>query len=194
MLPLPDAVVVTGDLAEDGTDAQYEELERLLAPLEAPLYVLAGNHDDRAAMRRRFGLPGEADEAVQYSADLGPLRLIALDTTTPGEDPGTLDRGRLDWLDAELAAAPQAPTLIALHHPPIWTGAPALDTMGLAPADRHALAAVVTRHPQVRRLVAGHMHRTMTGELGGRTVLGAPSTYAQAMLDFRSPELRLPIC
>jgi len=191
ILPPPDAVLVTGDLTEHGAETEYEELDRLLAPLGAPLHVLAGNHDDRAALRRRFGLPGAGEDPVQYAADLGPLRLIVLDTTCPGEDPGTLDRQRLDWLDAELAAAPEAPTLLAMHHPPVWTGVPPLDAMGLAPADRGALAEVVERHPQVRRLVAGHMHRTIVGDLGGRSVLGAPSTYAQALLDFRSAELRL---
>lgn len=191
LLPPPDAVVVTGDLAEHGEEAEYDELCRLLEPLGSPLHVLAGNHDDRGALRRRFSLPGDAGDAIQYPADLGPLRLIALDTTVPGEDPGTLDGERLAWLDAELAAAPDALTVIAMHHPPVWTGAPALDGMGLGDTDRRALADVVARHPQVLRLVAGHMHRTFTGQLGGRPVLGVPSTYAQALLDFQSAELQI---
>jgi Icc protein len=188
--PHPDAVLVTGDLAENAADSEYEQVLELLAPLEAPIFVLPGNHDDRAALRRHFGLPGADGEPVQYSADLGPLRLVVIDTTVPGEDPGALDDERLAWLEAELAAAPDAPTVLAMHHPPLVTGIPPLDAIGLPAEDRQALELVVGRHPQVRRIVAGHMHRPITSELGGRIVLAVPSTYMQAPLDLLTNELQ----
>jgi 3',5'-cyclic-AMP phosphodiesterase len=136
-------------------------------------------------------VPGADADPVQYSADLGPLRLVVLDTTRPGEDPGVLDPERLRWLDAELATAPEQPTLLAMHHPPLVTGVPAWDHIGLPSADRRALGEVVERHPQVRRLVAGHVHRTISGELAGRAVLSVPSTYVQARLNFGSQEIEL---
>jgi hypothetical protein len=49
---------------------------------------------------------------------------------------------------------------------------------------------VVERHANVRRLVAGHVHRGVAGELAGRLVLAAPSTYLQARLDLRSEQLQ----
>ena len=189
--PQPDAVLVSGDLADHATDEEYEQVRELLAPLEAPLYVLPGNHDDRGALRRHFGVPGDADESVHYSVDLGPLRLVVLDTTRPGEDPGELDAEQLAWLDAELAAAPERLTMLAMHHPPLVTGIPLWDELGLRTADRNALGDVIERHPQVRRLVSGHAHRTMTGELAGRSVLTVPSTYVQARLDFTLQEIEL---
>lgn len=184
-------MLVSGDLAENAADAEYEQVLDLLAPLRAPIFVLPGNHDDRAALRRHFAVPGADGEPVQYAADLGPLRLVVIDTTRPGEDPGTLDEERLAWLDAELAAAPGAPTVLAMHHPPLVTGIRPLERIGLPPADRRALAEVVGRHPQVRRIVGGHMHRAIASELAGRTVLAAPSTYLQARLDGISEELQL---
>jgi 3',5'-cyclic AMP phosphodiesterase CpdA len=128
---------------------------------------------------------------VQYSVDLGPIRLIVLDTTRPGEDPGELDAERLAWLDAELAAAPDQPTLLAMHHPPVATGVPKWDELALAPVDRVALGEVIGRHPQVRRLATGHVHRTISGSLAGRTVLTVPSTYVQGRLNFGATELEL---
>jgi Icc protein len=187
----PDAVLVSGDLADHGSDAEYEVVRELLAPLRAQVHVVAGNHDDRAVLRRHFDLPGTDGEPVQYSTDLGPLRLVVIDTTIPGEDPGALDSDRLEWLDAELAAAQDAPTIVAMHHPPILTGSPVWDDLGLPDADRAALRAVITRHGQVRRIVAGHVHRTMTGEMAGTPVLTVPSTYVQARLNFDSQELEL---
>lgn len=187
----PDAVLVSGDLVENKSDEEYALFLELLAPLGAPLHVLPGNHDDRGMLRRVFDLPGYGDEPVQYAADLGSLRLLALDSTRPGEDAGACDAQRVDWLDAELGAHPDTPTLIAMHHPPLHTGIPALDAIGLPAADRRALAGVVTGHGQVKQLVAGHLHRTMTGELGGRPVLVAPSTFAQMELDFDMESLDL---
>jgi Icc protein len=189
--PQPDAVLLTGDLADHATDEEYEQVRELLAPLEAPLYVLPGNHDDRRALHRHFGVPGGAGEPVCYSVDLGPLRLVVLDTTQPGEAAGALQGDQVDWLDIELAAAPDQLTLIAMHHPPLVIGVPAWDEIGLAAADRRALGDVIERHQQVRKVVCGHFHSTISGELAGRGVLVVPSTYVQTRLDFHVRELEL---
>jgi 3',5'-cyclic-AMP phosphodiesterase len=78
-----------------------------------------------------------------------------------------------------------------MHHPPLVTGMPALDTLGFPLAERQALAEVLERHPQVRKILGGHLHRTVAGECAGRAVLTAPSTYAQARLDFRADTLEV---
>jgi Icc protein len=184
----PDAVLMTGDLSDNAADSEYELVRELLAQLGAPFYVLPGNHDDRDTLRRNFDLPGAVGAPVQYAVELGPLRLVVLDSTRPGEVPGELDGDRLSWLEAELAGAPDRPTLIALHHPPVSTGIPAWDELGLPAADRRALGDVLERHAQVRRIVAGHLHRAMTSELAGRAVFTVPSTYVQMRLSFNSDE------
>src|SRR5882724_4073230 len=80
--PRPDAVLCTGDLVDEGSPEEYERLAALLAPLTAPFYIVPGNHDDRENLRAAFKdcdyLP--AQSFLQYTVDLGPLRLIALDT------------------------------------------------------------------------------------------------------------------
>ncbi len=188
--PAPEAVLVSGDLVTEGTDAEYELLHGLLEPLGLPVHALPGNHDDRAALRRSFELPGAADAPVHYAVELGPARLLALDSTVPGEAGGALDAEQLAWLAAELTAHPDTPTLIAMHHPPLVTGIPALDAMGLPASARRALGELVARHAQVVRLVAGHFHRTIAGELAGRPVLVVPSTFVQMRLDFEMQELQ----
>jgi 3',5'-cyclic AMP phosphodiesterase CpdA len=189
--PSPDGVLLSGDLAEHAADGEYEAVRGLLERIDAPTYVLPGNHDDRDALHRHFGVPGAGGVPVQYAADLGPLRLVVLDSTRPGEAGGELDAGRLAWLEATLAEDPRTPTLVAMHHPPLAVGIPAWDAIGLRPADRHALGGVVARHPQVQRIVAGHVHRAIVAQLGGRSVLTVPSTYVQGLLDFDATELEL---
>jgi Icc protein len=188
--PHPDGVLVSGDLADAAADAQYEQVQALLSPLDVPIHVVVGNHDAREALTRHFGAP-MTDGYVQYSVDVGPLRLVVLDTQVPGKDSGHLDAERMAWLERELAAAPDRPTLVAMHHPPISIGIEAIDRIGLPAADRNALCRVIDRHPQVQRLVGGHIHRAVAGELGGRTVVVAPSTYAELKPDFHADRLEM---
>jgi 3',5'-cyclic AMP phosphodiesterase CpdA len=117
------------------------------------------------------------------------LRLVVLDSQLRRDvNPGELDADRLSWLDAELAQAPGQPTVVALHHAPISTGSAVWDKEGLPAADRQALGDVLARHRQVRRVVAGHVHRTISGELAGRAALVVPSTYVQIRLSLGSVE------
>jgi 3',5'-cyclic-AMP phosphodiesterase len=187
----PDAVLVSGDLAEHAADVEYEQVRALLQRIDAPAYVLPGNHDDRDALHRHFDVPGAGGRPVQYAADLGPLRMVILDSTCPGEARGELDHERLGWLDQTLAAAPSTPTVVAMHHPPLAVGIPAWDAIGLAASARQALGELLPRHPQVHRVVAGHVHRAIAAELGGCAVLSVPSTYVQGLLDFNATELEL---
>lgn len=187
----PDAILITGDLADNGEHGEYVALSGLLESLGATCYPLPGNHDVREALRRHYGLPGDGDSPINYSVDLGPLRLVILDSTRPGHDEGELDEPRLSWLDQELAAEPAMPTLLAMHHPPIVTGARAWDRIGIAERDRQALGDVLARHSQVRMVVGGHLHRTIASQLVGCPVLAAPAIYETALPDFEAYELKL---
>jgi 3',5'-cyclic AMP phosphodiesterase CpdA len=184
----PDAVLVSGDLTDDGAAAGYQVAREMLGRLEAPLHVIPGNHDDRARLREAFGLPRAGDEPINYSARVGELRLVAFDSIVPGQDPGDFPPEQLRWLDEELAAEPEAPTLLALHHPPLATGIPEWDEINLLAPQREALAAVVARHPQLLGITGGHLHRVATSALAGRPVLAAPSTYWQVSPDFEEED------
>lgn len=187
----PDALLVSGDLTQNGAPAEYARLRELLAPLDLEPQVLPGNHDLRAPLREAFGLPGEGDQPASHVVDLGPLRLVCLDSTIPGAEGGALDEGRIEWLEAALAEDRARPTVLAMHHPPLRSEMPGFERIGLAATAREALAAVLRRHPQVLRVVAGHVHRTIVAELAGRPVLTVPSTYLQATLDFTSTGIEM---
>jgi 3',5'-cyclic AMP phosphodiesterase CpdA len=183
--PRPDAVVITGDLVDYGMAAEYERLVGLLARLPMPIYVVPGNHDEREAMRAAFGprgyLPSEG--FLCYQAELGPLRLLALDTNIPGAPGGKLCAERLDWLAARLDEEPERPTVIIMHHPPFATGIRMMDGMGLDGGD--SLAGVISRHHNVERILCGHVHRSITRRFAGTIASTCPSTAHQVELDLR---------
>jgi 3',5'-cyclic AMP phosphodiesterase CpdA len=185
----PDGVLVSGDLADDGAEGGYQVAREMLARLDAPLHVLPGNHDDRGRIRAAFDLPGEGEEPVNYSIDLGELRLVLFDSNVPGRDPGSYDADRLGWLDRELAVQPERPTLLGVHHPPLATGVAEWDAINLGRSDREALGEVVARHPQLRAIVGGHLHRIAASTLSDCPVLAAPSTYLQVLPNFHRDEI-----
>jgi 3',5'-cyclic AMP phosphodiesterase CpdA len=184
----PDAVLVSGDLTDDGAAEGYRVAREMLAGLEVPLHVIPGNHDDRRQLREAFGLPGSGDEPVNYSTRVVDLRLVAFDSIVPGQDPGDFPSEQLRWLDEELEGEPETPTLLALHHPPLATGIAEWDAINLLAPQREALAGVVVRHPQLLGITGGHLHRVATSALAGRPVLAAPSTYWQVSPDFEEED------
>lgn len=184
-LPNPvDAVIVSGDLSDNGSEESYRQVRPLFDRFECPVHVLPGNHDDRARLRMAFGLPGAGDEPVNYTAEVGEIRLVLLDSNVPGQDPGRFGPRDLAWLDERLGEEPERPTLLAVHHTPLATGLPTWDAINLDPSEREALAGVVARQPQLRAIVGGHLHRIAAASLAGCPVISAPSTYLQALPDF----------
>lgn len=173
-----DAIMMTGDLANDARAEEYELLVEALHDPPAPLFLLPGNHDDRALMRRFF--PGHAyfgrdpDAGLSYVIDDFPVRLVALDQIVPGQTHGMFTPELEAWLDAALSNAPRKPTLIALHHQAFETLDRLFDTIGLHEAER--FARVVARHPQVGRIICGHHHRAVVGQVAQVPAVAAPST------------------
>jgi 3',5'-cyclic AMP phosphodiesterase CpdA len=160
-----------------------------------PVFVMAGNHDDRDGLREYFALGESSTGAVgtpfHYSVSVGELRLVVCDSTIPGHEEGAFDAERRNCLKDELAAASETPTIVAMHHPPLLTGMPAFDEIGLPEADRLALGELLAASPNVLRVVAGHIHRAVFGTAGGCGVVVCPSTHLQAPLEIGTTELRL---
>lgn len=192
--PRPHAAIVSGDLVQSASARAYERVRELLAPLPMPVFVLAGNHDDRDGLREYFALDtptGAVGEPFRYTARVRDLRLVVADTTRPGREEGALDFERRAWIEAELAAEPAMPTILAIHHPPIAIGIRPLDEIGLPETDRAALGDLLALRPHVRRVIAGHVHRGAFGVLGGCGVVTCPSTHLQAPLEIPGDELHL---
>jgi len=191
LAPLPDAVLMSGDVTNDGDAPSYTCARELLGALPMPVHVLPGNHDDRAALRAEFGLAGAGAEPYRWAVGCGGLRLVGCDSTVPGAPGGTFDAEACAWLSDTLAEDRSTPTIVALHHPPMRIGIAELDDIRVPAADAAALGAVLARAPQVRRVVCGHVHRGAVGALGGLPVFACPSVFLQARLDLAGGEIDL---
>jgi len=126
---------------------------------------------------------------VQHALDIGPVRVVLHDSTDPGRGGGAACGERLAVLDALLSQRPGAPTVVAMHHPPFSTRVPIIDAMkyeGLAD-----LATVIERHPQIVRVICGHVHRPITTGFAGTIAMTCPSTWVR--LTFGNPPPASPV-
>lgn len=186
LLPRPDAVVITGDLVDIGRAEEYATLRALLDALAMPYYLLIGNHDHREHLRAAFpdhAYLQQGGEFIQFAIDLGPLRLIALDTQQPPTSGGTLCAARLDWLSAQLNEAAERPVVIGMHHPPFNTGIAHMDAIGLDSEATAALAERLRPWPNVERIICGHLHRPIQVRFAGTLASTCPSPAHQVALD-----------
>lgn len=181
-----DMILLTGDLVNNERPEEYAALKHALIDPPAPLFLMPGNHDDRDLIRRTFPehdyLPREG--FLSYAIEHFPIRVVTLDQIVPGQTHGLLTPPQADWLDRTLSAAPDRPTLLALHHPPFLTHDVLFDRIGLL--DAGLLAPVVAKHRQVLRVICGHHHRVAMGQIAHAPVIVAPSTswvYGLALTD-----------
>lgn len=171
-----DAILLTGDLVNDERADEYAVLAEAIVDPPAPLFLMPGNHDDRVHMRATFPTHAYLPKSgpLSFSVDDFPVRIVAVDQIVPGETHGLLTAEHAAWLDRTLAAVPDKPTIVALHHPPFLTHDLLFDNIGLLDAD--LFAGVIARHRQVARIICGHHHRVVIGQVAHAPVIVAPST------------------
>ena len=180
---VPDLLLLSGDLTEDGAAQDYARLAEAVAVCPFPVWPMTGNHDSRAALRAAFAqTPGSPEDFVHYVLDHGALRIVVLDTLEIGRHGGGFCEARARWLDETLATAPDKPTLVALHHPPFPAGIPWMDTDPREPWVAR-LAGALSGHGQVKGLIAGHLHRTILSNWDGLPVVVCPSVAPAVGLD-----------
>lgn len=187
--PRPDLVVISGDLADTPNEAEYDHFKELIAPLEIPFIAVPGNHDSRDLMRAALPDTGYAGPPgpLNIARTAGAIGVIALDSSVPGAAYGLLGDDTLRWLDTTLAASRTRPALIFLHHPPFVAGIGHMDVQNLRNAP--ALAEIVRRHPRVRLIATGHIHRSAFTQFAGvpTTICPAPNHAVAFDLDARLP-------
>lgn len=187
--PAPDFVVISGDLADAPSVEEYNHLKSLLAPLKLRFAGIPGNHDSREMMRSAFPDAGYALPAgpLNQKIEVGELDLLLLDSSVPGKPHGELDAPTLQWLETTLASSSGRPALLFLHHPPFLTGIWHMDRQSLHNAAE--LAAIVQRHPRVRLIATGHVHRATLTMFAGRpcTICPVANHAVDLDLDHRRP-------
>ncbi len=182
---LPEFFVVTGDLADGGTQEGYEIIRSYLHKLPRPVYIVPGNHDKRDFFLNMFPDEAPAEECIKpyicYSIDDKDIRAIVVDTSKPGCHYGGMSGEVAEWLDQKIMEYPDKPTLVFTHHPPFVTGLPAMDE-GFENADR--FHDILKKHKNVK-LCTGHMHTLISTMWNGVPAITCPPISMLMEVDFR---------
>ena len=167
--PSPDVIVHTGDVVHNGRQDEYAQARAILAKARAPVYVLAGNKDDRANLRAAFagyGYLARDCDFIQYAVEHFPVRLIALDTLSSRSNKGDFCPGRIQRLIDLIDAETTKPIAVLTHHPPfeVTVGPERLhfETAEIIARLREALQ----RSGRVIAVFSGHVHRAAEGQVG----------------------------
>ncbi|GAA3421317.1 metallophosphoesterase [Streptosporangium vulgare] len=184
---LPDAVLVTGDIADHGEESEYEEAARILA---APFPVLTcpGNHDARPAYRKALLGEVSGDGPVNRVHHISGTAILMCDSTIPGRDEGHLDAQTLDWIDTTLTGLPRdTPALIAFHQPPVALHHPLPDSSALQRPGR--LATLLDAHPEVVAVLTGHAHTAAVSTFAARPLIVGPAVTWTLRLPWEGDEV-----
>ena len=192
-----DGIVVSGDLADDGSiDAYSVVLERIGAfagDRGIPQIYAMGNHDDRVNFQtvlgsghlssagRDIGTARDGQERAAVS-HIGGLRVVTLDSLVPGDVYGQLTQHQLSWLSSVLATPAPDGSIVVLHHPPLD-----LPTHPLGPTvlrNRDELGEVLAGS-DVLVVLCGHLHMQIAGSLAGVPVVASPGVVTR--IDLTAP-------
>ncbi|MFQ5581987.1 MAG: metallophosphoesterase [Mariprofundaceae bacterium] len=164
----PDALILGGDLAQDGSDAAYAYISTLLDP-SVPTLAVAGNHDAPSCLEVYFN--------NTRPLDMDDWCIIPLNTHHAGHESGLLGDKQLSDLAKVLASAADRHVLIVLHHPPVPVGSHWLDAIALTDAD--GFWEIITCFENVQGILCGHIHQMLDCAHHGVRVLGSPASCIQ---------------
>ncbi|MFT4044978.1 MAG: metallophosphoesterase [Gordonia sp. (in: high G+C Gram-positive bacteria)] len=179
------ALVITGDIADEGTASEYREASRVLkSPL--PILITAGNHDVRETFNAVL-TGAESPAPVNTARMIDGVLFVVVDSSLPKRDDGYIDDATIDWMDARIAEAdPATPVFVAFHHPPVSLEMPFMDTIAQTGEER--LAALVLRHPNIVAFLCGHAHTPAVTRFADRPLCVAPGVASTLNLAFEGKD------
>lgn len=167
--PQPDVIIHTGDVVHSGRLDEYAQAVATLSEARAPVYVLAGNKDDRANLRTAFSASGYLSPGsgfIQYAIEDFPIRLLVLDTLSTTSGKGDFCAERARHLIAMIDADATRPIAVFAHHPPfeVLVGPERIHFEDATAMER--LREALQHSGRVVGLFCGHVHRPTTGTVG----------------------------
>jgi 3',5'-cyclic AMP phosphodiesterase CpdA len=183
-----DAILVTGDLADHGRPAEYEQVAKLFSGQRRPVLHCPGNHDVRGPYREfLLGENASDDGPINRVHRIAGAVFAMCDSSIPGRDDGYLADETLTWLESVLAEAGEAPVFVCFHHPPVLLYVPTVDRIKQHGEDR--LAALITRYSNVVAVLCGHAHTGAASMFAARPLLVAPGVVSTLMLPWETDKI-----
>ena len=161
----PDAVVHTGDLADEAIEQTYAMfLEFLQSHTRAPLVCTPGNHDLEVAFHNVC--PAE-------DLQVGEWRITTVDSHVDNEVAGHITQPHLELLERKLHQH-DGFTLVATHHPPVPIGVAWIDAHCIDNGEK--VMQLCAENSHVKGLICGHVHQAFEQSNKQFELMTTPST------------------
>ena len=166
-----DALLISGDLAHNGTLESYQKLQKILNPIETEIYVLPGNHDDLSNLSQIF------NQSYLCNFIIGCWEVITIDSVQVGKVSGRLNDEQLHSLSQQISSSSAKYIALCLHHPPVSMQSDWDDDMSLENPDD--LFAVIDQFDNIKAVMWGHAHQCSEFNRNGVKLFSCPSTALQ---------------
>ena len=166
-----EALLISGDLAHNGTLESYQILQKILDPIEAEIYVLPGNHDDLSNLSHVF------NKSYLCNFTIDCWEVITIDSFQPGKVSVRLSDEQLYSLSQEINSSNAKYIVLCLHHPPVSMQSDWDDEMSLENPDD--LFAVIDQFDNIKAVMWGHAHQCSEFNREGVKLFSCPSTALQ---------------
>lgn len=170
--PSPDIIIVTGDIAEDGSIEAYRRFKTIFAAITIPVIAVPGNHDDPESMVTAFR---DSNIAMASSVTWKHWNGIFVDSTVRGKSHGYIDESKFVALERALQQSEDRPVMLSLHHPPL-SGCP---SSGCQLQNGAELVSLLSQYKNVKLLISGHLHQDFEINDSHFKIFTSPSTFAQ---------------
>lgn len=169
--PNMDAILHTGDLAQEAVPATYTRYVEILSRYQVPFFQIPGNHDLLSA----FPMP--EGKQFPYVVEFGTWCFILLNTAVAERVDGQIDTEQLQQLDALLTQHQQQHVVICGHHHPFAMNSTWIDQHKLKNTDD--LMTVLQSHTNIKFMLCGHVHQESIRTERNITCFSSPSTCVQ---------------
>jgi len=166
-----DALLISGDLAHNGTLESYQKLRKILNPIETKIYVFPGNHDDLSNLSQIF------NQSSLCNFIIGCWEIISIDSVQVGKVSGRLSDEQLHSLSQQISSSSAKYIALCLHHPPVSMQSDWDDEMSLENPDD--LFAVIDQFNNIKAVMWGHAHQCSEFNRNGVKLFSCPSTALQ---------------
>ncbi len=176
----PDFVLHTGDVAYNPDESAYYTARQILSEIEAPVYYLAGNHDDGAMLQRIMLGEQEPKTPFDYEFEVKGVQIVCMDSNRPAEPPrGKVSAEQLAWLADICQAQDSRPLIVAVHHNVLPMGSYWWDKFMRMTNGEDFHRTLLPAQKRLRGVFFGHVHQNVEMTRDGIAYHSALSSWYQ---------------
>lgn len=175
----PDAIIVTGDLTNEGLAKEYEKCKKLLSRLQTKkIIAISGNHDYRNTGYLHFKKYFPFETVNELGND---VVVVTLGTARPDRDEGEVGYRQNLWLERTVKKFKDKITILAMHHHLIGipdTGSARVEVIDAGDVLRTILAT------KINLVLCGHKHRPWIWNFKELSIVNAGTASSERMRGF----------